>query len=374
MIKKIIFVLCLFAGIGILVAAVFGTKIMQFGAMGKASEEMVIPPTSVSTYLADEQTWPNDLRSIGSIEPIQGVVLEAESAGIVDAINFQNGQKVSAGDLLVQLDISVEEAQLKAAQASARLAEVEFDRAKRLRESGNVPQSELDSAIATLDQAKADVENILAVIDRKTIRAPFTGVVGIREINLGQYVPLGAALVSLQANEQVYVNFTLPQQALSKLSEDMPIRLTSDAYPEREFEGTITALSPQIDPVTRTIELQGTLDNPDGSLRAGLFVKVAVVLPSGEPIVAVPATAIMYAPYGNSIYKVVENEDGKLVAKQYFVRTGRARGDFVSVLEGVAVGDEVVSAGGFKLFNGAAVSIHNEMAPKAEIAPQPNNS
>ena len=197
MFKKTIFVVCLFVVIGLVLTAVFTTKGMQFAAMGKAAEAKVMPPTSVSTYIADEQVWPNELRTIGSIEPVQGVVLKAESAGIVDAINFSNGQKVSEGDLLIQLDINVEQAQLKAAKADARLAEVEFDRAKRLRESGNVPQSDLDRAIANLDRANADVENVEAVIDRKTIRAAFTGRVGIRQINLGQYVSMGAPLVSL---------------------------------------------------------------------------------------------------------------------------------------------------------------------------------
>lgn len=372
--KKIIFVVCLFGGIGLLVSLVIATKGMQFGAMAKAAEEMVMPPISVSTYDAGEQVWPNELRAVGSIEPVQGVVLEAEAPGIVDRIEFFNGQEVSEGDLLVQLDIGVEQAQLKAAEATARLAEVEFERAKRLRESGNVPQSDLDRAIANLDKANADVENIQAIIDRKTIRAPFTGKVGIRQINLGQYVPMGAPLISLQANEQVYVNFTLPQQALAKVDSGMPVILDSDAYEGRQFEGVITAVSPQVDPVTRTVELQGTLDNPDGALKAGLFVKVAVALPESDKVVAVPTTAIVYAPYGNSIYVIETGEAEVPVAVQKFIRTGRTLGDFISVEKGLDIGEEVVSAGTFKLFNGAPVSIHNEMAPEAETTPTPPNT
>lgn len=372
--KKILFSILLIVSIGLLVFAVFAIKGMQFGAMAKAAEEMVMPPITVSTYAAEEQTWPNKLRAVGSIEPIQGVLLEAESAGIVESINFKNGQSVSVGDLLVQLDIGVEAAQLKSAQASARLAEVEFARAERLRKSGNVPQNALDRAIADLDRSNAEVENIQAVIDRKTIRAPFSGKVGIRQINLGQYVAIGAPLVSLQANEKVYVNFTLPQQALSKVDTGMTLSLKSDAFPDRSFEGSVTAISPLIDPVTRTVELQGTLDNPDGTLRSGLYVQVELDLPEEDKVIAVPATAIIYAPYGNSIYVVEKNEDGALVAVQKFIRTGRSLGDFVSVKKGLAIGDEVVSAGSFKLFNGATISINNEMAPSPKVAPTPPNT
>jgi len=378
--NKVIFLLCLFGGIGLLIGLIVTTKISQFVAMGQAAEAMEMPPTSVSTYVVDKQVWPNELRAVGSIEPVQGVLLEAETAGVVDTINFSNGEAVEQGELLIQLDISVEQAQLKSAQASARLAEVEFARAERLRASGNVPQSELDRAVADLDKAKADVENIRAVIDRKTIRAPFSGKVGIRQINLGQYVPMGAPLVSLQANEQVYVNFTLPQQSLAKLQTGLPVILQSDAFPGRRFEGKVTAVSPQIDPTTRTVELQGTVDNPDGILRAGLFVEVAVSLPDKDEVIAVPATAIVYAPYGNSIYVIDEGEDGNLIAVQKFIRTGRVLGDFVEVTKGLESGDEivsgeeVVSAGTFKLFNGAPVSIHNEMAPEAETAPTPPNT
>ncbi|MDA9317212.1 efflux RND transporter periplasmic adaptor subunit [Puniceicoccaceae bacterium] len=372
--KKIQFGILLIISVGLLIFAVFAIKGMQFGAMAKAAEEMVMPPISVSTFVAEEQTWPNKLRAVGSIEPVQGVVLKAESPGIVKTINFKNGERVAAGDMLVQLDIGVEAAQLKSAQASARLTDVEFARARRLRESGNVPQSDLDRAIADLDRANAEVENIQAVIDRKTIHAPFSGKVGIRQINLGQYVSIGAPFVSLQANEQVYVNFALPQQALSKVKVGMTLSLKSDAYPDRNFEGSVTAVSPQVDPVTRTVELQGTLDNSDDTLRSGLFVEVEVDLPEQDTVITVAATAIIYAPYGNSVYVIEKNEDGALTVVQKIIRTGRSLGDFVSVEEGLDLGEEVVSAGTFKLFNGAFVSINNDMAPSPETDPTPPNT
>ena len=347
--------------------------------MEDAGKRMGPMPESVSTFIAERQSWVDSLQAIGSVEPVQGVRLDAEVAGVVRAINFENGQQVEAGDLLVQLDIEVEQAQLRSNEAIARLAEVEFKRASTLRESGNVPQSQLDRAIADLEKTKADVENVKAVIDRKTIRAPFSGRVGIRQMNLGQYVSQGAPIVTLQSDEQVFVNFTLPQQAIARIAPGMQVSLSSDVYPDRTFKGSLTAISPQIDPITRTVKVQGTLDNPDGLLRAGLFVKVTVTLPVKNEVLVVPATAIVYAPYGNSIYKIesqVDEASGarSTVAKQSFIRIGKRTGDFVSVLEGLEVGDEVVSAGAFKLRNGIQVIINNDMAPAPKLTPEPKNS
>jgi len=373
--KKLTFIFAVVLAVGLVIAALLLTKGAQFGAMAEAGESMQPPPTSVSTSVADRQTWKSFLRAVGSIEPIQGVVLEAEVPGIVQSIHFENGEQVREGDLLVQFDVGVERAELKAAKATARLAETEFERAQRLRESGNVPQSQLDRASADLDRARAEVENIEAIIDRKTIRAPFDGQVGIRQVNEGRYLAQGAPIVALQTYDQVYVNFTLPQQALASLRPGLPVTLESDAFPDIRFEGALTAISPTVDPITRTVELQGTLDNPDGKLRAGLFVRVEVTLPEEEEVTTVPVTAIIYAPYGNSVYKIEPAEEGDgVVAKQHFVRTGRTRGDFVSVLEGLEPGEEVVSAGGFKLRNGDRVSINNELQPSPELNPTPDNS
>jgi len=379
MLKKTLFVLGLIITLGLVLFFLISTKSAQFKAMSEAEELAVPPPSTVSTFIVEEQTWGNSLTAVGTIEPVQGVELEAEIPGIVKAINFKNGQSVQAGDLLVQLDVQVEQAQLNAAESTARLAQVELDRSKRLIETGSVTQSQLDKAIADYENSKANVENLKAVIARKTIRAPFAGEVGIRQINLGQYVAQGAPIVSIQANDQVFVNFTLPQQALAKVSTGMDVDLFSDVYPEQPFAGTITAISPQIDPITRTVELQGTLDNPDGLLRAGLFVRVSVRLPEKNVVTVVPATAILYAPYGNSIFIVEEatNEAGEpagLKVTQSFIRVDAHKGDFVSITKGLKVGDKVVSAGAFKLRNGAAVVINNDLAPQAELTPTPDNS
>ena len=227
--------------------------------------------------------------------------------------------------------------------------------------------------------ALAQVNNIEAIIDQKTIRAPFTGRVGIRQINLGQYLSSGTPIVTIQSYDTVFVNFTLPQQQIGQVETGMTVTLESDAYPEQTFEGQLTAISPQIDPATRTIELQGTLDNESGLLRPGLFVEVTVTLSGSNQVLAIPATAIVYAPYGNSIFKVQKNVDEKtgnpvVKVEQSFIRIGQRKGDFVSVLEGLEEGDEVVSAGAFKLRNEMPISIQNDMAPSPKLEPDPKNS
>jgi membrane fusion protein (multidrug efflux system) len=347
--------------------------------MADAGAEMRPPPTSVSTSIVERQLWGEKLQAIGSIEPVQGVRLDAEVPGVVSAINFKNGQEVNQGDMLVQLDIAPEAALLKSDKANAQLAKIELDRAQRLRDTNSVAQSELDRAQANYEIALAQVKNIEAIIEQKTIRAPFTGRVGIRQINLGQYLSSGTPIVTLQSYNRVFVNFTLPQQVIGRVDTGMLIDLKSDAYPEKTFRGSVTAISPQINSATRTIEMQGTLDNADGYLRPGLFVNVSVTLSESNEVIVIPSTAIIYAPYGNSIFKINKQTDettGKMITtvKQSFIRIGKRKGDFVSVLEGLEADDEVVSAGAFKLRNEMPVSIQNDLAPSPELAPTPNNS
>ena len=379
MTRKFVFALFIFGGLLLLIFFLIATKGLQFKKMAKVGESFQPPPTSVSTSFAEHQSWPRRLNTIGSIEPVKGVRLDAEVPGIVSAINFKNGQEVDEGDVLVQLDIAPEAALLKSNKANAQLANVELTRARRLRDTNSVAQSELDRAQANYDMALAQVKNIEAIIEQKTIRAPFKGRVGIRKINLGQYLSSGTSIVTIQSYDQVFVNFTLPQQQIGQVKTGMPITLESDAYPEKTFEGQLTAISPQIDPTTRTIELQGTLDNENGLLRPGLFVDVTITLSENNKVLAIPATAIIYAPYGNSIFKVqksVDEKTGKPVVKveQAFIRIGQRKGDFVSVLEGLEEGDEIVSAGAFKLRNEMTISIENDMAPAPKLEPNPKNS
>ncbi|WPJ95152.1 efflux RND transporter periplasmic adaptor subunit [Coraliomargarita algicola] len=377
--KKIIFIIAIIVGVGAILAGLVITKLGQFSAMAEAGKNGGPPPSTVSVTTPRTDTWETRYKSVGSIEPVRGILIETESAGVVDSINFENGQEVKAGDLLVQLDIDVEKAQLRAAEATVQLTQTEFERATRLRQSGNVPQSDLDRAAADMERAQAEIQNLKALIDRKTIVAPFDGRVGIRQINLGQYVPTGSPIVSLEADEQVYVNFSLPQKTLSKINTGMKLDVTSDAYPEQTFVGQLTAISPVIDPSTRSVALQGTIDNPESLLRSGLFVNIELVSEQTEEVLLIPSTAILYAPYGNSVYVVEsqQNEDGsgeRLIVKQKFIRIGRSRGDFVSVLDGVTADERIVSSGAFKLRNGAAITINNDLEPQAQLAPAVDNS
>lgn len=371
--------LVLTLGIGLLIILLMTAKGCQFKAMGEASKAGGYPPTSVSTFTAETQNWEQTLYAVGSIQPVLGVELVAEVAGLVTAIHFENGQSVQKDDLLLELDVRVEQAQLRSAQANANLAQLELNRSQILRESGSVTQSQLDRAVADLEKALAEVENLKALIDRKRIHAPFDGELGIRHINIGEYIQSGAAIVNLQSQAQVFVNFTLPQQALAQLQLGLPIRLSTKVYPDQVFEGSLTALSPQVDPITRTVEVQGTFENPDALLRTGLFVKATVVLPDQQTVTVVPATSIIYSAYGNSIFKVEPqlDESGQqqgLIAVQELIRIGERRGDFVSIPAGVTAGDTVVSAGGFKLRNNSPIIINNELAPKPKLDPTPDNS
>jgi len=379
MIKKKIFGICIFGGLALVLLFLIGTKMLSFKGMADAGKLMGPTPESVSTFITERQSWIDSVQAIGSIEPDKGVRLDAEVAGLVSAINFKNGQHVEAGTVLVQLDVTVESTLLDSNKASAHLAELELVRAKRLRGTDSIAQSQLDRAQADFDKATAEMKNLEAIIERKTIRAPFSGRVGIRQINLGQYLSMGSPIVTLQSYDQVFVNFTLPQKAIARVATGMKITLRSDVYPEHTFEGSVTAISPQIDPVTRTVKLQGTLENEDERLRPGLFVKVSVILPNKNDVLVVPATSIVYAPYGNSIFKVTTATDEvsgleTTIVKQSFIRTGKRTGDFVSILEGLQEGDEIVSAGAFKLNNGMSITVRNDLAPIPELAPIPKNS
>jgi len=379
MIKKKIFGICIFGVLALALLFLIGTKMLSFKAMVDAGKLMGPIPESVSTFITERQSWIDSVQAIGSIEPDKGVRLDAEVAGVVSAINFKNGQDVDAGTVLVQLDVTVESTLLNSNKASAHLAELELVRAKRLRGTDSIAQSQLDRAQADFDKATAQMKNLEAIIERKTIRAPFSGRVGIRQINLGQYLSQGAPIVTLQSYDQVFVNFTLPQKAIARVAAGMKITLHSDVYPGQTFEGSVTAISPQIDPVTRTVKLQGTLENEDERLRPGLFVKVTVILPNKNDVLVVPATSIVYAPYGNSIFKVTTATDEvsgleTTIVKQSFIRTGKRTGDFVSILEGLQEGDEIVSAGAFKLNNGMSITVRNDLAPIPELAPSPKNS
>ena len=356
-----------------------GIKALQIFTMVSAGAKMVPPPTTVTSAIVQQADWQPTLGAVGSVSPVQGAMISAEVPGMVAEIAFDSGKPVKKGDLLLKLDASSETAQLRSAEADARLAKADYDRARELADRKVISRAELDAAQSNYTRKKAMVDNMQAVIDKKEIRAPFDGVAGIRSVNPGQMVAAGDPLVSLQTLDRVFVDFSLPQQELSKLSRDLPVTVKTDAIPGREFTGKLTAINSSIDPATRSVKLQTSLDNADHALRAGMFAKVSVLLPEKNSTLYVPATAVAYAPFGDSVYVIDKKHDDKtktnsLVLRQQFIRTGETRGDFVSVKEGLQAGQEIASTGAFKLRNGMTVVVDNKLAPKAQLAPAPDDT
>ncbi len=369
--RKIVFAI-------ILVVVVFGglagIKTLQIQTLIAAGKAFVTPPESVSAAVAREERWQEILEAIGSISAVQGVNVTPEVAGAVVEIAFESGAVVNKGDLLVRLDTSSEEAQLRALEAQANLARINADRIRQLRTDNTVSQSELDTADATLKQAQANADAVRAAIEKKTIRAPFTGKLGIRQVNLGEYLETGKNIVSLQSLAPVYANFSLPQQNLSQLQPGMKVLVTTDTYTNQSFEGVLTAINPDLNQDTRSIRLQATFANTNQLLRPGMYARVQVLLPVENSVLVIPATSILSNPYGDSVYLIEKGTnapDGGLVVRQQLVRTGEARGDFISVETGLKPGAKIVKSGVFKLRNGMAVVENNDIAPQAQQNPLP---
>lgn len=371
--------------LGILIAipvigGLVGIKFLQFGAMSDAAAKQVMPPLPVNAAIVREEVWQPEVASVGTVMAMQGTVIRTEAEGVVREISFEPGTTVQAGDVLVRLDADVEQAQLRVAEAAAELARSSFKRAEGLIGKRSISQADYDAAAIDLKQANAQVDNLRAVIAKKTVRAPFAGRLGIRHISVGQFLDKGSQVVSLQSLDPIYVDFSLPQQRLGDLAEGLRVDVISDAYPGARFEGEITAVNPDIDAATRNVRVQATMANPDGRLRPGMFVEVALTLDRSDRVLVIPATAVLHAPYGDSLFVVQEGgeagADGRkpLVVQQKFVRLGAQRGDFVVVTEGVAAGERVVSTGTFKLRPGMSVVIDNSLAPDFQSAPRPDNT
>ena len=356
-----------------------GIKALQIVTMVSTGKKMAPPPTTVTSAAVQKGDWQPMLTAIGSISPVQGAMISAELAGTVAEIDFKSGALVKKGEVLLKLDASAEKAQMRSAEADAELAKNDLERARGLAERKVISAAELDAVQSRQTQKRAAVENMQSAIDKKQIRAPFDGTAGIRAVNPGQVVKVGDPLVSLQALGQVFVDFSLPQQQLADVKPDLPVKVTTDAIPGREFEGKLTAVNSSIDPTTRNVSLQATLDNQDEALRAGMFARVRVLLPQKKSTLFIPATAVSYAPYGNSVFVIEKKSDEKtkeenLILRQQFIRTGETRGDFVAVTEGLKANEQIVSTGVFKLRNGMRVVVDNTLAPKSEIAPKPADS
>jgi membrane fusion protein (multidrug efflux system) len=350
----------------------------KFAQIRKAmSQSWAPPPEAVTTAVAKPDTWSGSLDAIGSVTAVQGVVVSADLPGVISSITFDSGRSVSKGDVLVRLDTKQETAQLAAAEAQLRLAELALQRNQGLAKNGIVPQQQFDQAEAEFKSAQAQVAEIRATIDRKTIRAPFAGVLGIRQVNVGQYVAGGAPIVGLQALRPAYVNFTVPQQELARLKPGTTIDVSSDALGSTEH-GRISAVDSSIDEATRNVKVQATFDNADGRLRPGMYVEAKLSNGGATPVIVIPASAISYAPFGDSVFIVEQMKDDKGKAfsgvRQQFVKLGGSRGDQVGVLSGLKPGEEVVTSGAFKLRPGAAVIVNNAVQPGNNPAPKPENS
>jgi membrane fusion protein, multidrug efflux system len=349
------------------------TQIRKAMAAGAAWQA---PPEAVTTVVAKSAQWDRTVTAIGSIVAVHGVSLSADLPGVVEKIAFESGQNVHEGDLLVKLDTRQETAQLASARAKLQLAEYDLVRIKGLHEQGIVPQADLDSADATEQQAKAGTAEIEATIARKTIRAPFTGLLGIRQINLGQYLKAGDPIVSLQSLDPIYAHFSVPQQEVPQVHVGGDVRVGAEGLTD-DLTGKVTAIDATADPDTRNVQIQATLANPGHLLRPGMFARASVMLPEKSEVVPLPSSAVLYAPYGDSVF-IVEtmSKDGKEYkgVRQQVVKLGPSRGDQVAVLAGVKPGEEVVTSGVFKLRNGAAVLVNNEVQPQNNPAPHPEES
>jgi membrane fusion protein, multidrug efflux system len=356
-----------------------GIKFLQIGTMMAQGKQSGPPPETVTSAEVTKDSWESLVTAVGSLDAVQGVTITAEVTGKVARIAFAPGSRVAAGDLLVQQDVSAETAQLRSAEATAELARINFRRAEKLLPENVISQSDYDNNRAQLTQAVAEVENIKAVIAKKTIRAPFTGRLGIRLVNLGQVINEGQAIVTLQSLDPIFANFQVPQQQLARIRQGLEVRVTSDALPGQVINGKITAVNPEVDAATRNIRVQATLSNPDEQLRPGMYATVAVVLPERNDVLAIPATAVLYAPYSDSVFVIeaAEGPDGKpagQTVRQQFVRLGEKRGDFIAVTSGLKLDEIVVSTGAFKLRNGQAVVVNNKLAPQFKLAPEPTES
>ena len=363
-------------GLGVLIAVLGGIKALQIGAMIDQNKKFVPPPETVTSAAVKADSWETALTAVGTLNAVQGVTIAAELTGKVVEVAFDSGRSVKKGEILLRQDTSSEEAQLPGAAAQARLTRTNLERANQLLEKGLIAQADRDNAVAATEQALAQVENIRATIAKKTIRAPFSGRLGIRQVNLGQTLREGDPIVTLQALDPIYVDFTLPQQQLSKVRPGLAVKVTGDALPGVTIEGRITAVNPLIDAETRSFRVQGTVANYSEKLRPGMFVNVAVDLPGRQSVLAIPATAVLYAPYGDSVFVIEESKEGKSgkTLRQQFVRLGEKRGDFIAVTTGLNGGEIIVSTGVFKLRNGQAVVVDNKLAPDFQKAPNPENN
>ena len=367
--------------LAVMLAIVGGLGFVKFKQVEAAIEQgknFKIPPTAVTTVVAKKEVWPSSFSVIGTAAAIQGVTVSADLPGTIDKIHFESGQWVKEGEILVELDTRQERAQLASLEAQRDLAKVNYDRAQQLVGAGVIAKQDYDNATAQQKATEAQVGDIKAAIARKTIKAPFTGVLGIRQVSLGQYLAAGQAIVSLQTLSPIYVNFGVPQQDAGRVVPGHMVRVTNNDLPGMSFTGRINALDSVINEQTRNIQVQSVVTNKDNKLRPGMFVQVELPLGSPREVISLPASAINYAPYGDSVFVVSDMKDPKgnsyRGVRQQVVKVEGSRGDQVAVVSGLNPGDQVVSSGVFKLRNGAPVVVNNTVTPSNSTSPKPEDS
>lgn len=374
MLKRMVIMLAATAS---LIAALGFVKFKQIQMAIAQGAAFQPPPEAVTTIVAHQEDWPSTINAIGTVAAVRGVTVSADLPGVVERIAFESGQAVRQGDVLAVLDTRQERAQLAAADAQHDLARLNYDRMNGLLGERVISRAEFDRATADQRQAEARAGEIKAAIERKTIRAPFSGILGLRQINLGQYLSAGDALVSLEALDPIYVNFGVPQQSAGQMQRGRSVRVTIDGVADGEFVGRITAVDSVVDPDTRNVQVQATVPNRAARLRPGMFVQTDVAVGLTQAVVALPASAINYAPYGDSVFVVtdIKSDDGRVYkgVRQQFVKLAGSRGDQVAVVSGVKPGEEVVTSGVFKLRNAAAVQVNNSVKPSNDPAPTPEN-
>ena len=377
MIKKIFLTI---VGLVVVIGIIAAVKTFQIQDLIEAGSSRSMPPTAITAATVESAQWETTIRSIGTLEAAQGVVVTADIPGRVASLYFDGGERVSAGALLLKQETSTEDAQLSAAASDLDLAQSNLDRVSRLYRSRVVSRAEFDAAQSQASAAQAQLDNITASLSKKQITAPFDGRLGLRLVNIGQDLSQGVAIVSLQALDPMRVNFSLPQKALAQIQDGLKVRVTSNAVPDRIFNGNITAINTEIDTQTRTVRTQATLQvkADDGSqelpsLLPGMFANVEVVLPETKSVLMIPLSAVSFATYGDSVFVLENNENDQLSARQQFVQLGERRGDFVEVSKGLEEGQTVANDGVFKLRNGATVSI-KEGGSEPSLNPQPDNA
>jgi len=374
MTKRMIIML---VAVGVLFGGLFGFKAFLGGVIKKSISAQGVPPQTVSTAKAQFTEWQGEFQAVGTLRAVRGADVAPELSGVITAIHFQSGQAVTAGAPLVQLNAESDLARLQSLAAAADLAQANYERDKKQLEFQAVSQAVVETDAATLKSARAQVAEQQALLNKKLVRAPFEGRLGIRAVDVGQYVNAGAKLVTLQALDPVYVDFYAPQKSLGKIALKQKIVLTTDAFQGQQFPGEVSSIDPKVDPATRNVQVRATVRNPKRTLLPGMFA--TVVLASGGPqrFLTLPQTAVSYNPYGDTVF-VVEESKGKdekvaLVAQQKFVTTGETRGDQVAILSGIKEGDTVVTAGQIKLRSGFPVIVNNSIQPTNEPAPQPKD-